>query len=116
MQRPSHRYMPNSAASSPRTNPVRSNNDRDREDTASPMDRSLSSGIGRSSGEVSGSEQEASQTLDERMAEEQRSMQKLNKVVQEFFNKAAMIIVGSRHTLAPKPGNGQLKQNKWVCT
>lgn len=64
---------------------------------------------------MSGSEVEASQTLDERLAEEQRSMQKLNKVVQEFFNKAAMVIVGSRHTLAPKPTNGPPKQNKWVC-
>ncbi len=58
--------------------------------------------------------EEASQTFDERIAEEQRGAQKLNNVVQQFFIKGALVIVSSRYTLRPWMKLDALKVNKWV--
>ncbi|KAF2098300.1 hypothetical protein NA57DRAFT_40756 [Rhizodiscina lignyota] len=115
MQRPPHRFTSNSAATSPRTNPLRSNNNRDRDDPAYSLEKTMSSGTGRSSDDVSsgaGSE-EVSQTLDEKMAEEQKGRQRLNNIIQQFYIKGALVIVGARHTLRPWVKNNVVKQNKW---
>ena len=128
--RPSLRSQ-TSAASSPRTNPLRSNNDReDAERRNSGFDPSMPGN--RAMGD-SGSSMGSSQNIDDRQAEQAREAHKLNQIIQvrllafrflapetdpskkQFFAKGALTIVSSRVTLPPAYSKaGGLRQNKWV--
>ncbi|KAF2670295.1 hypothetical protein BT63DRAFT_233766 [Microthyrium microscopicum] len=102
-----------SAATSARTNPVRSNNDREEmperrqstTDPAMPTQRAIQD----SESDLSGS-----QSMDDRSAEQARETQRLNQIIQQFFVKGALTVVSSRLSLPPfRNRSGAVKQNKW---
>ncbi|KAE9973081.1 hypothetical protein EG328_004418 [Venturia inaequalis] len=113
-------YLPRPAvraagsAASPRTNPLRSNNDRDRDDrserrrsydTNSPYDRSAPD---------SGSTSMDLQAYDDQEPKDSEYTRKLNQIIQQFFVKGALTIVGSRVTLPQAfTRTGDIRQNKW---
>ncbi|KAF2689967.1 hypothetical protein K458DRAFT_97122 [Lentithecium fluviatile CBS 122367] len=107
--RPSPRTA--AAANNLQTNPTRTNNQRDPtsersspySDAAPYSDRGVDD-----SGEMVGRAEQVSEA-------DQKHIQKVNQVIQNFFTKAALTIVSSR-TLLPQSFNsktGDLRQNKW---
>ncbi|KAF1956908.1 hypothetical protein CC80DRAFT_411529 [Byssothecium circinans] len=107
--RPSPRAA--SAANNLQTNPTRTNNQRDPasersspfSDTAPYSDR----GVEEGDGEMVGRTEQTSEA-------DQKHVQKVNQVIQNFFTKAALTIISSR-TLLPHGynKNGDIRQNKW---
>ncbi|KAJ4295417.1 autophagy protein 13 [Kalmusia sp. IMI 367209] len=107
--RPSPRTA--SAANNLQTNPTRTNNQRDptseRSSPYSDFAPYSDRGTDDADGEMVGRADQVSEA-------DQRHIQKVNQVIQNFFTKAALTIIASR-TLLPQSFNkdGNLRQNKW---
>ncbi|PSK41856.1 Autophagy-related protein 13 [Elsinoe australis] len=101
-----------SSASTPQTNPQRTNNQRDDSTQRASSRQSLSSesGSGRSQ------ESETGRTEDTTTAPNP-DRQRLNLIVQHFFSKAALIVLNSRVNLPPaQTREGEIRLDKWFNT
>ncbi|KAL5872536.1 autophagy protein 13 [Pyricularia oryzae] len=104
------RYPPRSSspANSPQTNPTRTNNSRDAPGTSS-RSRASSSAAGP---DISGAEMG-----DPGSGPSRDSVKKLDQIVQNFYNKAAVLIIQARLNTTPivaaASGRGTSKTNKW---
>ncbi|KAL8740516.1 MAG: hypothetical protein Q9190_006799 [Brigantiaea leucoxantha] len=107
-----HRPPPVTAspANSPRTNPTRTNNPREGELRARP-ERGSSSEQGTEAGEMS----DALMRSQENTGQAKDATAKLSQVIQNYFTKAALIILHSRVSLPPAYAKGSTTKrvNKW---
>ncbi|KAK0640862.1 autophagy-related protein 13-domain-containing protein [Cercophora newfieldiana] len=94
-----------SPASSPQTNPTRTNN---------PREALSSTSRSRAGSEATGSEM-ASEAGSGDTAPSRESIKKLDQIVQNFFSKAAILVLQSRLNLTPAGGKKaeSRKTNKW---
>ncbi|KAF2837391.1 hypothetical protein M501DRAFT_1006499 [Patellaria atrata CBS 101060] len=108
-QLPRHRRT-TSSATSPQTNPLRTNNQRDNlvDRTRSNMDAYTSDRLQRDD------DLEDKETSEQKVAAQARNDSKLNQIIQQFFVKSTLTIVSSR-TVLPQSLNraGEVRQNKW---
>ncbi|KAI4098130.1 MAG: hypothetical protein L6R37_006668 [Teloschistes peruensis] len=112
-----HRPPPATAspAKSPRTNPTRTNNPREgdpsrsRPDSARGTPNEQVGDMGEGSDALMRGQGGSDQGKD--------AIQKLSQVVQNYFTKAAHVILHSRVTLPPAyhKGTDNKRVNKWVC-
>ncbi|KAF2755742.1 hypothetical protein EJ05DRAFT_113861 [Pseudovirgaria hyperparasitica] len=107
-QQPRHPPRSASAATNPQTNPTRTNNPRDTNHNMSPTEHSPYPN--RDDDEDIRSDE----TGDRLSENEKKDLTRVRQVIQQFFNKAALLIVSARAVL-PQSMNqdGNVKQNKW---
>ncbi|KAK2761686.1 autophagy protein 13 [Arachnomyces sp. PD_36] len=102
-----------SPAASPRTNPARTNNRRDRDPDTNTQNSEVGDNIIRGLGIEDGAE--AFEQDQNTLTPAREALAKLNQIVQNYFTKAALIILHSRIDLPPsyQKGTTTKRVNKW---
>ncbi|KAF7559075.1 hypothetical protein G7046_g5070 [Stylonectria norvegica] len=110
--RPPARVSSPTSTSVPKTNPIRTNNPRDTRDAR----EAAFGGRSRAGSALSGRDGLNSPTLESPpiLAPPSDAFRKLDQIIQNFYAKAAAIVLDSRIKVRPKrDANGMRKPNKW---